>query len=464
MNDGFVDDEQPQIGTPTRFGFIGGFARRHFHAGRGGRAKLAVTTSLISRVVTAAVNFIVLPITVRYLGNEGYGLMITITSVVGWLQFTNAGIGLGLQNALTEEKAKENAAAQRQLVSTAVFSLAAIGAIVVAAGLLVFPHVDWTRVFPPVTARFTSEIPWTVLVVFIGFVSTVVLGFVGPIYSARQELHVMSIQTMVIGVAVLIGTFVAVQLRWGLLGLTLCTIGITGLLQWVFALWTLFGRGYPELRPAWSQVRRSAAQRIYRSGIAFFLLQIFSIAFFQIDAYLIAHFLTVDQVTPYSVAQRVFLQAAGIFSIITASLWGAYGNAKAQSEYQWIRRTHRKMVRAFVLVFGGIAVVMTLFGHVLLSWWVGTNAAPSTMLIVGIAMFFCAREWTNLHAQLLNALDVLRPQVWNLGLTALLTVTFDLLLVKRLGPLGLALGGFAAFTVAGAWYLPVLARRTLKSA
>jgi O-antigen/teichoic acid export membrane protein len=352
----FPTEGEPEIGFTSRFQFLTNLARRHFHSGRGGRAKLAISTSLVSRVVTTAVSFVILPISVRYLGNEGYGLMTTITAVVGWLQFSNMGIGLGLQNALIDEVAKGNKQAQKELVSTAFFSLFAIGLVLFVIGLIVFPYIPWTRVFPPLTSRFTAEIPWTVLTVFFGFVSTVILGFVNPIYAARQELHIGSIQAMITSLLTLLGIFTAVHFRWGLLGLTICTIGVTAVMQWSFALWTLYGRGLKELHPTVSALNRNAAARIYKNGINFLLLQICNIAFFQIDAFLIAHFLTVDQVTPYSVAQKVFLQTSGIFAILTGSLWAAYGNAKAQGDYAWIRRTHSQMRKVFLLFFGGLAV------------------------------------------------------------------------------------------------------------
>jgi len=457
----FPTETEPEIGFTSKFQFFSSLARRHFHEGRGGRAKLAISTSLVSRIVTTVVSFVVLPISIRYLGNEGYGLMTTITAVVGWLQFTNMGIGLGLQNALTEEVAKGDKQGQKELVSTAVISLCAIGLILLAAGLIIFPQVRWDRVFPPTTSRFTAEIPWTVLTVFFGFVSTIVLGFVSPIYAARQELHIASLQGMVTSVLTLLGTFVAVHFRWGLLGLTLCTIGVTALIQWSFALWTLYGRGLKELRPAWFSMTRLAASRVYRTGISFLLLQICNIAFFQIDAFLIAHFLTVDQVTPYSVAQKVFLQTSGLFAIVTGSLWAAYGNAKAQGDFAWIRRTHGQMRKVFLLFFGGLALFMIVAGHKLLQLWVGPAAAPSTLLIAGVALYFIAREWTALHAMLLNGLNIVRPQVWNLLLTAIITLALDIYLVTRLGPLGLAMGGFVAFSVAGAWYLPYLTNKAL---
>ncbi len=440
-----------------------GFFRKQFHAGRGGRAKLAVSTSLVSRAVTMATSLFVVPITVRYLGNEGYGLMTTISAVVAWLQFAHLGIGLGLQNALTEETAKGNAKAQKELVSTAVFSLLTIGLVLTVVGLLVFPHVQWQRVFPPTTNRFTAEIPWTVLVVFLGFVSTVALGFVYPIYAARLELHVSNFQALATSICTMMGTLVAVRNRWGLIGVVSCTIGVTAFMQWIFALWVLYGRGLSEIRPALSTITRNAAGRLYKTGLDFFVMGLCNVAFFGVDSFLIARFLTVDQVTPYSVAQKIFLHTDGIIGVITGSLWAAYGNAQAQGDYPWIRRTHAKMVKMFALAYGTIGVMAILFGHWALGWWVGKAAAPSTVLIAGVAAYFCVRSWTSLHAFLLNGLNVIRPQVWCLGITAVLTVGLDLLLIKRLGPLGLAVGGFIAFCSCGAWYLPYLSTKAIHS-
>jgi|SRR6266850_214437 len=456
---------EPEVfsGPRARSERLLGLFRKHFHKGRGGRAKLAISANLISRVVTTAMNFVTLPITVRYLGNEGYGLMIAISSVVGWLQFANMGIGLGLQNALTEETAKTNRQAQRELVSTAAISLLGIGSALLIVGLALFPFIDWLKVFPPTTSRFVNEIPWAVLIVFFGFTSTIVLGFVGPVYAARQELHLASIQGLVISLLTLIGTVVAVYYRWGLVGIVLCTIGITASMQWAFAIWNLYGRNISELRPRWSATTRSAWSRIFKNGLSFFLLQICNIAFFQLDAFLITHFLSAEQVTPYSVAQKVFLQTAGIFAIVSGSLWAAYGHAKAQGDSLWIRRTHQKMVKVFLLFFGCLTVAMIIAGHTLLALWVGATAAPSALLILAIALYFCIREWTALHAILLNGLNVIHPQVSALAVTAILTLILDLILVQHLGSIGLALGGFLGFAAAGAWYLPYLTSKTLAS-
>lgn len=388
--------------------------------------------------------------------------MATISSVVGWLQFSNMGLGLGLQNALTEETAKSDHIAQRQLVSTAVTALAGIGLGLLVIGAVAFPFIEWLEIFPPSTERFAHEIPWAVAIVFFGFVSTVMLGFVGPIYAARQELHLGSIQSVIAAVIALVGTLFVVHQRLGLVGIVAATVGATGLVQWAFALWTLYGRSIPELRPSTQCVTRTAWKRMFRTGMQFFVLQICNIVFFQLDALLIVQFLSADQVTPYAVAQKVFLQIGGLFAIVTGSLWAAYGHAKAQGDIAWIRSTHRKIVLLFCVFFGALTVGMLLFGKPLLSWWVGIEAAPSVALLAAVAFYFCMREWTALHSMLLNGLNVIREQIPALIATSVIVLCLEVYLVQHFGTIGLAVGGGLGLLFGGGWYLVFLTNRTLK--
>jgi O-antigen/teichoic acid export membrane protein len=246
-----------------------------------------------------------------------------------------------------------------------------------------------------------------------------------------------------------------------LVGIVIAGVGVTSAVQLLFAVWTLYFRGQSELRPRWRHCSLTAWNSLFTRGVDFLLLQLCSIAFFQIDAFLIAHFLTTNDVTPYSIAQKAFLQLSGLFAIVSGSMWGAYGDARASGDVVWIRRARQTIERIFLVFYGGLAVVMVLFGHSLLGWWVGDAAAPGTLLIAAVAAYFCAREWTTLHAMLLNGLDVIRPQVWVLSVTAVLILVLNTIAVQTLGVIGLALGGLIGFSCLSAWYLPLLASRAL---
>ena len=435
---------------------------RHFHQGRGGRAKLSIATNLGTRVVVSTASLLTVPISIGYLGKEGYGLLAVMSSVVGWLQFSNLGVGSALQNALTQAHADGDVDRQQDLVSTVVFTLFGIAVVLLAAGAVVFPLVNWLEVFPPSTSRFVREIPPTLVVVFLGLVSSLTLSFLHAIYSARQELHIATVPVLAAGLLSLGGIIVAVHLDLGLLGVVCASTGLTAVVQWAFAIWTLWFRGVPELRPRVARCSRRAWHSVSGRASNFLLLQICSVAFFQADTFIIAHFLSVQDVTPYSVAQRVFIQVGGVFALASGSMWAAYGDAKARHDAQWIRRTQSAMQRLFIVVYLGFVIAMTVFGHIVLKAWVGEAAAPGTTLIAAVGVYFCAREWTTLQAMLLNGLDIIRPQIWVLATTALLIIVFNLLLVRPLGAAGLAVGGFVGFVTLSAWYLPLLANRAIR--
>src|SRR5258708_4387781 len=201
------------MGAPTdRFAGL----RRYFHRGRGGRVRLAAVSGLGSRVALAVIGFISLPISIHYLGNEGYGLILAITSVVTWFQVSTLGVGAGLQNALTDAIARDDTHAQTTLVTTACVALGGPALRLPPFGAAIYPWVDWTRVFPPTTARFVPELNLAVVVAYACLCANVFLGFVPPIFAARQEFHIAYTGQLLSGVAGLAMLFVATRLDWGL--------------------------------------------------------------------------------------------------------------------------------------------------------------------------------------------------------------------------------------------------------
>ena len=439
------------------------FVKRHFHGGRGGRAKLAISTSLLTRIVGACVSLINVPVAVRYLGNEGYGLLIVVVSVVGWIQLSNMGLGLGLQNALTEQVALGNKKVQQELISTTFFALLGVAVLLAVAAFVAFPLINWARIFPLPTDRFAAALPKVVALTIGCFISTTLWGFIQPIYAARQELHIYNLQGVVASVAGLVGLLVVVYLKGGLLGVAISNIGITAAFTAGFGLWTILGRGLKELRPRWSDIRANAWHNVYRTGLGFFLLQICAVAAFQSDAFIISRFLPIEFVTPYSVGQRAFSQLIGVLVLVTASLWPAFGNAKALGDVAWMERIYRKVILYSLLIYGAVFILLAIFGRTLFVLWVGERSAPSTLLICAIGFNYLLILWTNNHAVLLNALGVIKKQVFVMSLHAVAVVGLNIYLVQKLGTIGMAIGGSLAYLSISAWYLPRLFYKSLRS-
>jgi O-antigen/teichoic acid export membrane protein len=435
--------------------------RSFFHKGRGGRVRLAAASGFSIRVVLAAVGFISLPITIHYLGNEGYGLMLAITSAVTWFQISTLGVGAGLQNALTEAIAKDDKPAQTTLVTTACVALGALALILLVLGAAIYPWIEWTKVFPPTTTRFLLELNWAVVVVFACFCANVFLGFVPAVLAARQENHIAFLGQLLGGTASLAMLLVATQFDWGLVGVVATGVGSSAAVGAGLAIWLLYFRGLPALRPRASAFSTAALRRLINRSTGFLILNLSNIAFFQSDMFILTHIAGADAVAPYGVTQRVYAQFAALFGIVTGSLWVAYGEAMALGDVQWIRRTYLRSRRTQAIVVAFVLVFMVVFGEPLLRLWVGPSAAPNVTLIAVLGAVFVAQQWTATHAMMLNGLDVVGPQVACLLINGALLIALSILGAMALGPTGLAIGALLAYAATSCWYLPLLVRRTL---
>ena len=65
-----------------------------------------VKGSVLFKGLAVAATFLAVPLMIRYLGQEQYGIWSTLLSIMSWVVFFDLGIGNGLRNKLAESLAK----------------------------------------------------------------------------------------------------------------------------------------------------------------------------------------------------------------------------------------------------------------------------------------------------------------------------------------------------------------------
>ena len=73
------------------------------------RALLTSTSAVIARVISMAGPLITVPLALRYLGHERYGLWMTVTAMVGMFTFADLGLGNGLMTEVSQAEGKGEA-------------------------------------------------------------------------------------------------------------------------------------------------------------------------------------------------------------------------------------------------------------------------------------------------------------------------------------------------------------------
>ena len=70
------------------------------------------------RGIGVLITFLLVPITLDYLKPSEYGVWLTLSSIIVWIDFFDIGIGHGLRNKLSEAIANDNFILAKQYVST----------------------------------------------------------------------------------------------------------------------------------------------------------------------------------------------------------------------------------------------------------------------------------------------------------------------------------------------------------
>jgi O-antigen/teichoic acid export membrane protein len=401
--------------------------------------------SIAARGTSTVTSLVAVPLTLRYLGTERYGLWITISSFVALLGFADLGLGNGLLTILAASHGKEDREEARRDISSAFFLLLAIGVGLLVGFAVAARFVPWARIYNVESDIASRECLGATAALAACFAASLPLGVVQRVQHGYQEgfaVHLWQAGGNVLGLALLL---VAIRSEAGLPWLVLALTGsplVATLISWAPEL--LIKR--PWLLPSWSLVSRASARRVLGIGALFFLLQV-SIAFYASDNFVIAHVLGQDAVVVYSVPARLFAAIGLVASTLFAPLWPAYGEALARGDLAWARRTLVRSLELTFVVCAVPAVTLALWGHEILALWVGRDLEVPSSLLVGLAVWTVLAGLGNALAMFLNGAAELRMQVVCALSTAVVSLGLRLLLARPLGVSGIAWGIVAAYLV-----------------
>lgn len=72
------------------------------------KVKKNIVFSLVSRGCGMLISLILVPMTLGYLNETEYGIWLTLSSIVTWINFFDIGLGNGLRNQISRSRHKNN--------------------------------------------------------------------------------------------------------------------------------------------------------------------------------------------------------------------------------------------------------------------------------------------------------------------------------------------------------------------
>jgi O-antigen/teichoic acid export membrane protein len=415
---------------------------------RSKRERLAWLTGkvgLLSRGIGFGARFIIIPLSLKLLGTERYGLWLTIGSMVGWLNLGDLGMTPGIVNAVASASGKDDIVAMRRHISTGLFAFVAIGALPL---ILAFPVSRWSGIHSLLGISDQPQL-WndaSILFVICAFyfglsvplrLTSTVAGALQQGYLAGYSLIFSNILNVLLLVAV---AFTGVSLPVFAVIMSAPSIAGSALLGLY-----LFYRRYPQLAPTPSHCSLSSLKTIFGYGGPMMAVQLFEIAVFYSTNLLIAARLGPAAVAKYAVPYAGFMAVSGVVYTLVSPYLPAYAEAAERGDWAWIRKIIAKTLVISVGTTVAADIAILVIGKEVIRRWAGSEVVPDWQFLLAMSSFFLLLNWTSTTGVLLIGLGRANVKAAVYAITATIYVAGCWILLPRFGLIAVPLVGIVAF-------------------
>jgi O-antigen/teichoic acid export membrane protein len=358
---------------------------------------------------SAAVSLLIIPVTLSILGDDKYGVWVTLFNLLLMLETFDLGIGNGLKNKVTSLFFKENTEKVQDYISTAYVVLGATSILFCVLFILPWNYINWADVFnvnQSLNNELKKVVGTTVLLsnafFFVNLISKILVSLHKAAYSAFFS---------AISNTLILGVFLAFKehLKEDLfaVGLIYCltpVLVIGGLSFWLF-----FGE-LKKIRPSFRAFKKRIAKQLISPGSKFFVIQLTTLIIFQTDTLIISHFLTPAEVTPYNIIYRYFSTVIIIVAVVLTPFWSAVNEAYTKKNLGWIRKMFKAQLKYYlILIF--LVLAMLAASKNIINIWIGKEHIIPATLSLSMAIFTVITIWNIMIGNVLNGINELAVQV-----------------------------------------------------
>lgn len=391
--------------------------------------------------VSIVINLALIPLTIHYLSSVKYGVWLTLSSMLQWINFFDIGLGHGLRNKLAEAIAKGENERAKSYVSTAYVSIAAMCVILFGVFMIINNFLDWNTLLN-IPKEVDENLKQIALIVFSMFSIQFILQLINSILLSVQQSYKVGLISMLSNIFILTGIFILTRYVKESLYNIAFIFSVTPVLVYALVNLFYFNRSFKNFSPNIRYFQRNALKDVLHVGIKFFVIQISVLILFGTSNFLICRFLDPSFVTPYNIAFRYFGVITMAFSIIMVPYWSAYTEAYVKNDFAWIRKTIRQALRIW-MVFAIGAIIMLVLSKFAYRMWVGEENAQQIDFQLSLFMMLYAMLVTfgSVFMMFLNGIGQIKLQmiVNFIGMCLFFPLSYILSKTMNMGIVGIIL-------------------------
>lgn len=371
--------------------------------------------SVIAWLIPAVAAFVCVPIMVRGLGPDAYGLMALVGALTGYLGLVDMGLGQALVRYLSFYRALDQGRPMIAVIRVAMFWFIAVG---IVAGPFLLLGAPWlARDLLHVS---TGLYPTAVLVIRLSALNLVLglmlsVGTAVPVSFLRYD--IAAGMTGAFSTASWIGPAVVVVLGYGIVGIVWFYIAsnAVALLLYLYFGRRLFRSVRHDAGPEWREIRRKVLS--FAGLVA--ANRIGSTVATQTNRLMVGITSGTAAAAYYQVPNVLASKVTDLQSRIAQVLFPTGAALIARNDHAGLQALYFRSSRLLFLLNGSVAMAIAIYARPLLQYWVSplyaqkgslalvifiaTQALNAASLAVGFLSWAAAKAGTNLVFSLLNS-------------------------------------------------------------
>ena len=398
------------------------------------KLKRNIIYSFLIKGFSVLISFLLVRLTINYINPIQYGVWLTISVLVAWMNTFDIGLSNGLRNKMAHALALNQKQDIAKYVSTTYALLFLISLSIFLAFYCIGFFFNWNHLLN-VNSAISYDI-WPVVIITLG--AFCIQFALQPINSILIAIHQPFKSSLILLLGQLL-TFIVIYI------LTLTTSGnliilvivASGSPVLVYLLTNiyLFNTDLKEYAPRFKFIDKAIIKSLLKVGGAFFFIQIGALILYETDNIVIARTLGPLEVTTFNIAYKYFSILIVIFSIIITPYWSAFTDAYAKNDMEWIKGSVNKM-RKFWILLSFLALTLYFLAGFFYKIWIGSTINVPSLLSLSIAIYVIVQTWQVIHAYVLNGVGKLRIQLILLIVTGVINIPLSVLLIKQVGVAG----------------------------
>jgi O-antigen/teichoic acid export membrane protein len=347
---------------------------------------IGAVASYLNTIVSTLSNLALVPMYLFFLGNEAYGVWLTVLSIISYLGFANLGLSQSVANfvaaaAVDNDHQKVNRAAATGFWLYGVV-VAGVGVVFVSI-LALLPVQEYL-----ITTEDLGSLVPVVILISGGFfllklplqVLNVSLRSLNMIYKEQTCMLIVNVVRFCVLVYALVNGADLVVLAF--------VYGVTGLIPGVLV--------YAALRKETQRFSISPehfnieqAKLLISPSLYFLLLQLSGALIWATDNIIISYQMGVAEVPPYAIAFKIFTLVIGVVSVLTANLLPTITAHNTQKNAEALRVIYTQASKLCLGLGLLICALLLLCGGQLITLWVGVdNYVGNSTFWIFVALTF----------------------------------------------------------------------------